>query len=218
VFTGADRGFQGGEEHDFARSLSIADARRPEIMLVDEMNGAPLQPQHGAPVRLLVPGWYGMASVKWLTRIEAIDHAFQGYQQVRTYRFKDSADDLGEPVQQIRVRALMAPPGMPDYFSRRRLVDPGLVTIRGRAWSGTAPIEHVEVSVDGEWSEAALERPIGRFAWRGWGFDWDATPGEHELSCRATDAHGTVQPLEMPWNYGGMGNNGAQTVRVTVRG
>ncbi|HET7180686.1 MAG TPA: sulfite oxidase [Candidatus Limnocylindrales bacterium] len=217
VFTGADRGFQSGEEHDFQRSLSVDEARRPEILLVDEMNGAPLQPQHGSPVRLLVPGWYGMASVKWLTRIEAIDHAFDGYQQARTYRYKQRADELGEPVQRIRVRALMAPPGLPDYFSRRRLVEPGLVTIRGRAWGGSSPIERVEVGIDGAWSDAALEPPIGRFAWRGWAFDWDAQPGDHELTCRATDAEGTVQPLDMPWNYGGMGNNGAQRVSVTVR-
>jgi DMSO/TMAO reductase YedYZ molybdopterin-dependent catalytic subunit len=217
VFTGADRGFQGGEEHDFQRSLTIDESRRPEILLVDEMNGAPLPPQHGSPVRLLVPGWYGMASVKWLTSIEAIDHEFQGYQQVRTYRYKERADDVGEPVRRIRVRALMAPPGLPDYFSRRRLVDPGLVTIRGRAWGGTSPIARVEVRVDGEWSDAALQPPIGRFAWRGWAFDWNAEPGEHELACRATDSDGTVQPIEMPWNYGGMGNNGVQIVRVTVR-
>ena len=71
VFTGADRGFQGGIEQDYQRSLGLAEARRPEVLLVDEMNGAPLQPQHGFPLRLLVPGWYGMASVKWLSRIEA---------------------------------------------------------------------------------------------------------------------------------------------------
>jgi hypothetical protein len=96
-------------------------------------------------------------------------------------------------------------------------VDPGLVTIRGRAWGGTSPIARVEVRVDGEWSDAALQPPIGRFAWRGWAFDWNAEPGEHELACRATDSDGTVQPIEMPWNYGGMGNNGVQIVRVTVR-
>jgi DMSO/TMAO reductase YedYZ molybdopterin-dependent catalytic subunit len=217
VFTGADRGVQGGLEHDYQRSLTVAELRRPEILLVDEMNGAPLQPQHGSPVRLLVPGWYGMASVKWLTRIEAVDDPFDGYQQVRTYRFKQAADELGEPVERIRVRALMSPPGIPDFFTRRRLVDAGPATIRGRAWGGTSPVARVEVGVDGAWSEAMLEPPIGRFAWRGWSFEWQAEPGDHEVACRATDADGTVQPLEMPWNYGGMGNNGAQTVRVTVR-
>ena len=218
VFTGRDRGFQGGQEHDFQRSLSLAEARRDEVLLVDEMNGAPLQPQHGFPVRLLVPGWYGMASVKWLAHIEAIDHVFDGYQQARTYRFKTDADDPGEPVSRIRVRALMTPPGIPDYFTRERLVDAGRVTLRGRAWGGGGPVRRVEVAVDGAWSEASLDAPVGDWAWRGWSFEWNATPGEHTLSCRATDADGTTQPFDAPWNYQGMGNNSIQTVRVTVRG
>jgi hypothetical protein len=71
--------------------------------------------------------------------------------------------------------------------------------------------------VDGRWADATLEPSIGDFAWRGWSFHWDATPGEHELACRATDADGEVQPLDMPWNYQGVGNNGAQVVKVSVR-
>ena len=217
VFTGADRGFQGGIEHPFQRSLSVENAVRPEVLLVDEMNGAPLQPQHGFPLRLLVPGWYGMASVKWLTRIEAVAEPFDGYQQAAAYHYKSSADDPGTPVSRIRVRALMAPPGIPDYFTRRRLVDAGRVTLHGRAWGGRAPLQRVEVGVDGAWAEARLEASLGEFAWRGWSFDWDAEPGDHELACRATDADGDTQPLEPPWNYQGMGNNGIQTIPVTVR-
>jgi DMSO/TMAO reductase YedYZ molybdopterin-dependent catalytic subunit len=217
VFTGQDRGVQGGQVQDYQRSLSIAEARRPEVLLVHEMNGQPLQPQHGFPVRLLVPGWYGMTSVKWLTRIEAVAEPFEGYQQARTYRFKTDADDPGIPVTRIRVRALMSPPGIPDFFTRRRLVDAGRVTVRGRAWGGVGPIRRVEVGVDGAWSEATLDPPIGEWAWRGWSFEWSAEPGEHELACRAIDADGDVQPLAAPWNYGGMGNNSVQTVAVTVR-
>jgi DMSO/TMAO reductase YedYZ molybdopterin-dependent catalytic subunit len=217
VFTGDDRGVQGGIEQAYQRSLSIAEARRPEVLLVDEMNGQPLQPQHGCPVRLLVPGWYGMTSVKWLRRIEAVDEPFEGYQQARTYRFKTDADDPGIPVTRIQVRALMLPPGIPDFFTRRRLVEAGRVSIRGRAWGGTAPIRRVEVGVDGAWSDAALDAPIGDWAWRGWSFAWDAEPGEHELACRATDADGNVQPIDASWNYGGMGNNSVQLVPVTVR-
>ena len=217
VFTGADRGVQGGIEQDYQRSLSIPEARRPEVLLVDEMNGQPLQPQHGFPLRLIVPGWYGMTSVKWLGRIEAVSQPFEGYQQARTYRFKTDADDPGIPVSRIRVRALMSPPGIPDFFTRRRLADAGRVAIRGRAWGGRAPIGRVEVGIDGQWSDASLEEPVGEWAWRGWSFDWDASPGDHEVACRATDADGDVQPIDMPWNYGGMGNNGVQTVRVTVR-
>jgi DMSO/TMAO reductase YedYZ molybdopterin-dependent catalytic subunit len=217
VFTGADRGVQGGTEHDFQRSLAIDEARRPEVMLVYAMNGEPLQPQHGFPVRLVVPGWYGMASVKWLREIEAVGEPFQGYQQAKTYRFKADADDPGQPVSRIRVRALMAPPGIPDYFTRRRLVTAGRVALTGRAWGGRAPIARVEVGIDGDWADAALGPSIGDFAWRPWSFDWDAVPGKHLLACRATDADGERQPLSAPWNYQGMGNNSVQSIAVTVR-
>ena len=217
VFTGADRGIQGEEEQDYARSLTIGEAMRPEVMLVYGMNGEALQPQHGFPLRLLVPGWYGMASVKWLASIEAVTEPFAGYQQMRSYRYTKDADEVGEPVTRIRPRALMIPPGIPDFFSRKRFVDRGAVTLHGRAWSGHAPVERVEVGVDEEWSEAKLEPADGDFAWRGWSFDWDATPGERELSCRATDEAGNAQPLEQPWTYLGMGNNLVQRVPVTVR-
>ena len=216
VFSGVDRGLQGGVEHDYQRSLRPSEALRPEVLLVDEMNGAPLQPQHGFPLRLLVPGWYGMTSVKWLSRIEAIAEPFTGYQQSTAYHYKADGDDPGEPVSRIRVRALMAPPGIPDYFTRRRLVDAGRVRLHGRAWGGRAPIARVEVAVDGAWAEATLGPALGEWAWRGWSFDWDATPGEHTIACRATDADGEVQPMDSPWNYQGMGNNGVQSIEVTV--
>jgi len=117
----------------------------------------------------------------------------------------------------MRVRALIIPPGIPDFFSRRRLVDAGRVVLSGRAWSGHGPVERVEVAIDGAWADATLTPHIADHAWRGWTFDWDATEGEHELTCRATDAAGNAQPLEPPWNYQGMGNNVVQRIRVTVR-
>jgi hypothetical protein len=158
-----------------------------------------------------------MASVKWLRRIEAVDRPFEGYQQARTYRFKVDADDPGIPVSRIRVRALMTPPGIPDFFTRRRLVDAGRVTLSGRAWGGSGGVARVEVGVDGQWFEATLGPSIGDFAWRAWSFDWDAVPGERELACRATDGAGETQPVEPPWNYQGMGNNAIQSISVTVR-
>jgi len=216
VFTGADRGIQGEVEQDYQRSLSVADAMRPEVLLVYEMNDAPLEPQHGFPLRLIVPGWYGMASVKWLTAVEAISEPFIGYQQTPGYHYQRDADDPGHPVTRIQVRALMVPPGIPDFFTRQRVVDAGRVTLQGRAWSGHAPIERVEVAVDGAWTDARLELAIGEHAWRGWSYQWDAESGEHELTCRATDAAGNVQPMDQPWNYQGMGNNLVQTMRVSV--
>jgi DMSO/TMAO reductase YedYZ molybdopterin-dependent catalytic subunit len=217
VFQGADRGIQGDEVQTYARSLPVAEAMRTDVLLAYEMNGRLLEPQHGFPLRLVVPGWYGMASVKWLTSIEVATKPFEGFQQAIAYRYQKDAEDPGEGVQRIRVRALMVPPGIPDFFSRHRFLEPGRTTLTGRAWSGDAPVERVEVAVDGCWTEATLERSLGDFAWRGWTFDWDATPGDHELACRATDAAGNVQPLGAPWNYQGMGNNVVQRVRVTVR-
>ncbi|MDL2335719.1 MAG: sulfite oxidase [Chloroflexota bacterium] len=218
LFTGADRGLQKEVEHNYQRSLTVEEVKRPEVMLVYAMNGRPLEPQNGFPLRLLVPGWYGMTSVKWLQGIEAVTQPFTGYQQHNTYRFKQSADELGEPVQRIRPRALMVPPGVPDYFSRHRMVDAGRVElIQGRAWSGQGEITKVEVGVDGSWSEATLGDSVGPFAWRSWSFAWEAKPGEHTLSCRATDSTGAAQPIDQPWNYQGMGNNSVQTVAVTVR-
>jgi len=217
VFVGADHGIEKGCEHDYARSLSLDDAQRSQVLLAYEMNGRPLEPQHGAPLRLLVPGWYGMTHVKWLVRIEALTEGFEGYQQTVAYRYKRDAEDRGEPVQRIRPRALLIPPGFPDFLTRKRTVARGRVEIRGRAWSGIAPIARVEAGVDGIWRDAVLDESPGPFAWRAWSFSWDATPGEHVLSCRATDAAGNAQPLEQPWNIQGMGNNAVQSVPVTVR-
>jgi len=217
VFTGGDHGVQGDVEQDYARSLTIRELKRPDVMLVYAMNGRPLEPQHGYPLRLLVPGWYGMTSVKWLTSIEAIREPFNGYQQADTYLYKTADDDPGTPVDRMRVRALMVPPGVPDFLSRSRLADAGTVQIVGRAWSGEAPVTRVEVGIDGRWSDAQIDASTGEHAWRGWHYSWQSTPGEHVLACRATDAKGNVQPLDQPWNTQGMGNNAVQQVAVTVR-
>ncbi len=218
LFTGLDQGVQGDEVHYYQRSLSLADALRDEVLLAYRMNGEALQPQHGYPLRLIVPGWYGMTSVKWLDRIEVIDYAFQGYQQDRTYRVTQTADDPGEPVSLIQVRALMVPPGIPDFVTRTRLLKAGPVSLTGRAWAGRVEVTRVEVSSDGgsTWSEAALGKAVSPYAWREWSFQWDAVPGEHVLCVRATDARGKVQPVDQPWNYQGMANNMVQRVDVVV--
>ncbi len=218
VFYGTDHGFGGGHEHDYGRSLSPDEALAEDVLVVWAMNGAPLLPQHGFPLRLIVPGWYGMASVKWLDRIEVIDRPFDGHQQVGTYVYRHSSEDPGTPVTTIRVKSLMVPPGMPDVYTRARLVESGPVTLFGRAWSGTgAAIAKVEVAIDGAWREAALEPPTGPYAWQGWTCDWQATPGEHELTCRATDSNGEVQPDEPRFDISGFGNNAVQRLNVTVR-
>ena len=156
VFTGADHGVQGGIEQDYQRSLTVAEAMRPEVLLAYAMNGHPLEPQHGAPVRLLVPGWYGMTSVKWLRRIEAVTRPFEGYQQADSYRVQLAEDDPGERVTRIKVRALMAPPGFGQFPSGDRIVDAGPVVLRGKAWCGTAPVARVDVGIDDRWQPAEL--------------------------------------------------------------
>ncbi|MBA2945226.1 sulfite oxidase [Streptomyces sp. PSKA28] len=226
VFTGADHGVERGVEQDYQRSLPLEDATAddPEVLVAYEMNGAPLPPQHGHPLRLVVPGWYGMAHVKWLRDIALTSTPFTGFQQAVAYRYRESPDDLGDPVTRISPRALMIPPGFPDFMSRTRVVRPGTVKLEGRAWSGHAPVTKVEVSTDdGEsWQEAELPLPEspdgddGRagWAWRSWRTTWTATPGTHVLSARATDAAGHSQPLTQPWNRGGFRNNLVQRIAV----
>lgn len=218
VFTGADHGEQGEVEHDYARSLSIAEAMRDEVILAYEVDGQPLPPQHGFPVRLLVPGWYGMTNVKWLRSITAVAHAFDGF-QMWAYRLRQHVEDAGTPVTRMMPRALMIPPGFPDFFTRRRTVDAGAVRLDGRAWSGWGTISRVDVSVDGggSWTPAHLSEPVGEHAWRRWTYDWTAEPGEHQLMVRASDEAGNVQPLERPWNEHGFSNNLVQRMPVLVR-
>jgi DMSO/TMAO reductase YedYZ molybdopterin-dependent catalytic subunit len=218
VFTGLDRGVEGGVEQLYERSLTIADATRDEVLLAYAINGEPLPPQHGFPLRLIVPGWYGMTCVKWLQKIAFTPEPFEGYQMVTGYRMRAHEDDEGTPVTRIEPRSLMVPPGIPDFLTRRRFLRPGPVTLQGRAWSGWGPIERVEVSTDGgtSWQPATLGDPPGPTAWAPWSFDWDAPEGEHELRVRTTDATGRGQPDEPPWNVGGYANNAVQRVPVTV--
>jgi DMSO/TMAO reductase YedYZ molybdopterin-dependent catalytic subunit len=218
AFIGVDRGFDRGHEHAYGRSLRRDVALSDDILVVWAMNGSPLLPQHGFPLRLVVPGWYGMASVKWLNRIEALAEPYEGFQQVSTYMYRPVPDGPTTPVTHIRVKSLLVPPGIPDFYSRQRMVETGPVPLFGRAWSGGGvPITRVEVGVDGVWQDAELKGADGRFAWRSWTHTWDAVPGEHVLSCRATDANGETQPLEQRWDNGGFGNNVVQRVKGTVR-
>jgi sulfane dehydrogenase subunit SoxC len=219
LFTGLDRGTQAEVEQWYQRSLTIDQADRPEVILAYEMNGLPLPPQHGFPLRLVVPGWYGMTNVKWLKSITVIDEEFSGFQQKVFYRIAKDEDDPGVQLSRMFPRSLLIPPGIPEFETRDRLLPPGPVILQGRAWSGWAPIAQVEVSQDGgsSWADAALESPVGPYAWRGWRFDWDAAEGERVLVSRATDEAGNTQPLEQHWNMRGVANNMVHTVMVHVR-
>jgi sulfane dehydrogenase subunit SoxC len=181
------------------------------------MNGAPLPPQHGAPLRLIVPGWYGMAHVKWLRRITAVPETFDGF-QMRAYRLRDSPDEPGIPLTRMEPRALLIPPGFPDFMTRRRIVRSGPVKIEGRAWSGWGRITMVKVSVDGgdSWEVAHVEPALDSHGWAGWTWTWQALPGSYLLSARATDASGRTQPLGQRWSRGGFANNTIQRIPVAV--
>ena len=219
LFTGRDEGLQGGEVQLYQRSLTVEEATRDEVLLAYEMNGAPLEPQHGYPLRLIVPSWYGMTSVKWLDSIEAILEPFGGYQMDQTYRYTVSADSPGKRVTTIRVRSLMVPPGIPEFLTRTRLAAAGEITITGRAWAGRQSVAKVEFSDDDglSWHEAKLGERVGEFAWTGWSYQWQAAPGRYFLHVRATDSYGDTQPATQPWTLLGMGNNMTQRVEVVVR-
>jgi len=216
LFTGLDHGVEGGTHQSYERSLPLADTA--DALLAYEMNGAPLPPQHGFPLRLVVPGWYGMANVKWLARITLIEQPFAGFQQAVAYRMYGADGEPGEPVTRMVPRSLMVPPGVPDFLTRERHLEPGPVTLTGRAWSGFGAVERVEVSRDGgaSFAPAELEQPLGDAAWTGWRFHWNATAGRHVLCSRATDAAGNGQPLEPPWNLKGYANNAVERIDAVV--
>lgn len=206
VFAGAD---------GFERSLTVRQATQPDVLLATRMGDAPLTPQHGAPVRLVVPGWYGVASVKWLAGVTAVSTPFSGrFQRSYAYRYPGVPGDV--PVRRMRVRALITAP-------RDGAVLPqGPVTVAGHAWSGEAPISRVDVSLDGgmTWVPARL-RPASA-AGCGWS-DWSITaaataPGPVRALARATDRRGNTQPWAAPWNAFGYGNNAISSVEFTVAG
>jgi DMSO/TMAO reductase YedYZ molybdopterin-dependent catalytic subunit len=220
LFTGLDRGIEAGVEQLYERSLPRAEALGADALLAYAINGQDLPPQHGAPLRLVIAGWYGMAHVKWLSTITALTEPFEGYQNKVGYRLYAADGEDGVPVTRIMPRSLTIPPGIPDFFTRERFVDAGSCVLQGRAWSGWAPVERVEVSVDGgaTWDDAVLGEQAGPRAWRGWSYEWDAPAGEHVVCSRATDAAGNVQPVEPPWNLKGFANNAVERLRVNVRG
>jgi DMSO/TMAO reductase YedYZ molybdopterin-dependent catalytic subunit len=221
LFTAHDRGIDQGVEQDYQRSLTVEEAMSGDVLLAYAMNGVPLPASHGFPLRLVVPDWYGMASVKWLRAITAIAEPFEGVQQTLLYRYRRAEDEPGTPVTRKRPRALMAPPGIPEFLSRVRHLPRTPTLIAGRAWSGGTAVDRVEFSPDGgqTWEDAQLGASNGRHGWTAWSHEWKPTgPGDYELCVRATDAAGDAQPLDSGevWNRGGYGVNAVQRVAVRV--
>ena len=212
LVTAADSGTRDDAvgEVRFARALPVRDAMRYETLLATIMNGAPLTPHHGAPVRLAVPGWYGMASVKWVTRIEAITEPFTGYFQRQRYVYELPSGVV--PVDRMRVKSIITVPTNGERVGRA-------ITVRGWAWSGNGPIRQVEVAVDGgeSWENASLGVAASAYAWTPWHLEL-ALPrdGRFVLRSRATDATSASQPDSIEWNRLGYGNNAVRHVTVEV--
>ena len=211
LFEGADRGHveSSDETIAFARSLPLSDALHPDTLLATTMNGESLPPRYGAPVRLVVPGWFGMASVKWLRRIEILTSPFEGYFQTRRYVYHDGRSTT--PVTRMRVKSLIA-----DPLSGSTIAS-GTTRISGWAWSGDGPIVGVDVSEGdgGEWHPARLHAPESASAWVRWEIEMELRgSGPLVLRSRARDAAGNVQPMQPPWNGLGYGNNAIRATRV----
>jgi DMSO/TMAO reductase YedYZ molybdopterin-dependent catalytic subunit len=217
LFRGADGGTVAARSGvtRFERSLSLDVARDPDILLAYAMNGEALPPEHGYPLRLVVPGWYGVASVKWLTEIEVIGSTFEGFFQAERYFFEweRSGQLVKEPVTLQRVRSLITDPAQDDEVAH------GDLAVRGVAWSGTGPIARVDVSVDGgAWQPARLAGERHGYGWQRWELI-TRTPGAGltTVRARATDIGGRTQPEQPEWNRLGYGSNAIQEVSIRVR-
>jgi DMSO/TMAO reductase YedYZ molybdopterin-dependent catalytic subunit len=216
LFRGADSGAVDGSSGciPFERSLAVADARQGGVLLAYAMNGEPLPVQHGFPLRVVVPDWYAVASVKWLTEIELIDRPFTGHYQTDKYWYEWSRDGrtVREPVTLQRVRALITEPAPNESLPR------GELTVRGVAWSGAAPVARVEVSVNGDgWQDARLIGDRQRHRWQSWELITRVQePGPLTVRARATDLAGRTQPDVAEWNRLGYGNNAIQQVPIRI--
>lgn len=214
LFRGADSGIEAGEHMYFERSLPLAQALDPHTIVALSMDRQPLTRAHGYPARLIVPGWYGMASVKWLTEIQVLTESFGGHFQSDAYTFIEPGTRSGpnRPVTRMAVKSVITSPLQDERLS-------GPVTISGFAWSGHGAIAGVQISTDNgaTWSEAELADSDNSRAWRRWEFPWRPTGGGHYvLRVRARDEAGNSQPDSASWNYRGYVNNAVQALSVIV--
>jgi sulfite oxidase len=202
----------------FQRTLEVTKAMHPDTLLAWEMNGKPLTADHGYPLRVIAPGWASDSWVKWLTRIEVLDHDFDGFWMKTAYRHPaghvapgtavDPKDMI--PVTDLNVKSVIA-----------RVVEwaaPGVVTIQGVAWSNASPVRKVEISTDAgqTWSPANFTGKPTKYGFRKFAYTWKASEGRYTLMSRATNEAGQVQPLDPEWNPNGYLNNAVQPVPVTI--
>ncbi len=222
VFEGADRGNEPGVARTipYAMSVPLAKALDPDTLLADRMNGETLTPAHGFPMRALVPGWYGMASVKWLSRITVLDRPFSGYFRRRAYAYLPlgaTDERAAVPATTTRVKSLITSP------REGTRLEPGTLLVRGIAWSGNGAIASVKVRVDtsprgaGAWRPARLLPGPPGPTWRRWVVRCDLPrPGIFVIRARATDTTGATQADRAEWNYRGIGNNAIHAVPIEI--
>jgi DMSO/TMAO reductase YedYZ molybdopterin-dependent catalytic subunit len=217
VFKGLDFGQRKDmqEPVSFERSLPLEKGIHPDTLLAYEMNGEQLPNKHGFPLRLIVPGWYAVASVKWLNKIKLIDKPFMGPFQSIDYVILKKPNDYkhAEPVTQVLINSTIASP------TEEQEIGLGKNTITGYAWAGEQSVKTVEISTDGgkNWNPATLIDPDVPYSWRKWSFEWEAQkPGEYTIMCKAINDLNEEQPLEVKWNVKGYQNNSIHSVSVHV--
>jgi DMSO/TMAO reductase YedYZ molybdopterin-dependent catalytic subunit len=216
LFDGADVPL--GKMPDFQRTITASKALHPDTLLAYEMNGQVLPVEHGFPLRLIAPGWAGDSWVKWVQRIDVLDHEFEGFWMKTAYRHPlhpilpgasvDPKDMV--PVADLNVNSVVTNPAA--------WTKPGKVRVQGMAWSNSSPVAAVSVSWDNgkTWRAAELAGPRTKYGWRTWRYTWKASPGEYSLIARATNAKGETQPLKQEWNPSGYLWNVAQPIKVVV--
>lgn len=220
VFTGADSGQRPDMAGDFnyQRSLPFTKELLSGCLLALQMNDQPLPFKHGAPVRLVVPAWYAMANVKWLTRISASLEPFKGPFQAVDYVYLEREDDYQNtsPVTEMKVNSVIWWP------SKGEVLKPGEYTIKGLAWTGKGKITKVSVSTDdgANWTDAVLTSPEHQqYTWTFWEYTWMVySPGHYSIMAKAEDSNGNQQPRISPWNAKGYGNNMMHQVPVSIPG
>jgi DMSO/TMAO reductase YedYZ molybdopterin-dependent catalytic subunit len=204
IFQGADQGVEKGAPGpiSFARSLPLSKAMHEDTLLATRMNGEELEPSHGAPVRLIVPGWYGVASVKWLSRIEAMAEPFNGFFQTVKYTMQRPTGRgvLSEMIGPMPVKSEIIRPAEGEACGL------GVNRVFGMAWAGEHAVAAVEVSTDGgrTWGKAELVGPQAKYSWTLWEYLWEVEePGDYELMARAISASGEVQAMQHDYHRGG---------------
>jgi len=208
LLEGADRGMPKEEPLppgpiSYAWSVSRSKAIQPEVLIAYQMNGRDLSRDHGFPVRAIVPGHYGMASVKWLTRIQAIREPFHGYWQTSDYAYWASMDErpVRRALGEMQLKSEIARPRVYETVPPNRIY-----TVTGAAWAGENDVTEISVSTDGgrSWAKAEFLDPVRRHAWRRWTFAWltPKRPGRYTLLARAKDARGVLQPGKHDRSYG----------------